>query len=59
MEYLKQLLQEAERGEIVGIIAACHYGGPDFGYTGAGSLTTNPALGLGATYRLAQNLLQA
>ena len=56
MDYLKQLLHEAERGEIVGIIAACHYGGTEFGYTGAGSMARNPALGIGATFRLAQSL---
>lgn len=59
VEYLRQLLQEAERGEVVGIIAACHYGGSDFGYTGAGSLVKNSAMGMGAAFRLAQNLLRA
>ena len=36
---------------------AVHYGGGEFGYIGAGTLTETPTLGLGATLRLAQKLL--
>lgn len=57
VEYLRQLLDEAERGEIVGVVAACHYGGDDFGYTGAGSLVMNAPMGMGAAMRLSQHLL--
>lgn len=55
--YLRELLAEAEQGNIVGVIASVHYGGAEFGYIGAGSLVKNPALGLGATLRLSQKLL--
>jgi hypothetical protein len=41
----------------VGLVAAAHYGGNEFTYTGAGTLVNNPALGLGATLRLSQKLL--
>ena len=55
--YLEKLLEDARRGELVGIMIATHYGGKEFGYTGAGTLVSNPALGLGATLRLTQKLL--
>jgi hypothetical protein len=55
--YLKDLLEQAERGNIVGIVAAVHHGAAEFGYVGAGTLVANPALGLGATLRLSQKLL--
>lgn len=54
---LRELLAEAEKGAVVGLLAAVHYGGPDFGYAGCGSMCDNPAIGLGATLRLAQKLL--
>lgn len=54
---LKSLLAEAESGQVVGLLAAAHYGGPEFSYAGVGSVCANPALGLGATLRLAQKLL--
>lgn len=57
VEYLKDLLEQAERGSIVGVIASVHYGGAEFSYIGAGTLVANPALGLGATLRLSQKLL--
>jgi len=54
---LRELLAEAEKGNVVGLLAAVHYGGPEFGYAGCGSMCDNPAIGLGATLRLAQKLL--
>lgn len=54
---LRELLAEAEKGTVIGLLAAVHYGGPEFGYAGCGSMCENPAIGLGATLRLAQKLL--
>lgn len=55
--YLKQLVEEAESGRAIGLIAAVHYGGSDYGYTGAGSLCANPALGVYALSVLQSKLL--
>lgn len=57
ISYLRELLEQAQGGNIVGLIASVHYGGAEFGYIGAGTLVANPALGLGAAYRLKQKLL--
>ena len=57
IEYLKALLEQAERGAILGVVAAVHYGSDEFGYVGAGSLVDNSVLGLGAMLRLSQKLL--
>ena len=57
VSYLRELLEQAELGAIVGVIASVHYGGSEFGYIGAGTLVLNPALGLGAAMRLKQKLL--
>lgn len=57
IENLKTYLEDAEKGHIVGLIVAAHYGSSEFGYAGAGTLVHNPALGLGATVRLVQKLL--
>jgi hypothetical protein len=57
IESLRSSLEDAEKGLIVGLVIATHYGSSEFGYAGAGTLVNNPALGLGATFRLAQKLL--
>lgn len=48
VENLRSLLREAEKGNLVGLVAAVHYGGQQFGYIGSGSLCSNPVLGVGA-----------
>jgi hypothetical protein len=45
------------RGEIVGIVAAVHYGGRDYGYIGSGSMCEHPNIGIAAAHRLATKLL--
>lgn len=57
MRYVDELRSAAASGAVVGIMIAVHYGGGEFGYMGAGTLTETPTLGLGATLRLAQKLL--
>lgn len=57
VENLQNCLADAEKGLIVGVVIAAHYGSSEFGYVGAGTLVNNPALGLGATVRLVQKLL--
>ena len=57
VQYVDELRSAAASGAVVGIMIAVHYGGGEFGYMGAGTLTETPTLGLGATLRLAQKLL--
>ena len=56
LEYVEELHNEAKNGEVVGILIAAHYGGGDFRYVGAGSLTQVPTLGVGAAVRLVRKL---
>ncbi|MBU3577513.1 hypothetical protein [Polynucleobacter sp. UK-Kesae-W10] len=51
------MLEEAEQGEIVGIIAAVHYGGDEQGFFGSGTMCSIPTMGLHALLNLAKKLL--
>jgi hypothetical protein len=53
------MLKDAMSGKIVGLLAAVHYGGKEYGYSGTGSLCSNPSLGIAAAHRLATKLLHA
>ncbi len=55
-QYLRQLLAEAESGQLCGLLAAAHYGHSDFRYTGCGTLVENSTLGMGAVLKLSQKL---
>lgn len=57
MRQLQALLQDAVDGKVIGIIAAVHYGGREFGYVGAGSMCENPPLGIASATKLATKLL--
>lgn len=37
VEQLRILIEEAARGEVVGLILAAHYGGDEFSFAGSGS----------------------
>ena len=51
------MLQDAMEGKLVGLIAAVHYGGREFGYVGAGSMCECPTLGIASAHKLATKLL--
>jgi hypothetical protein len=59
IKHLEQLLQEAREGKIIGLLAAVHYGGSDYGYVGSGSMCHNPGVGITAAHRLATKLLHS
>lgn len=59
IEQLRDMLKDAEKGRVVGILAAAHYGGNHYGYYGGGTMCTNPAVGLMAIYNLTTKLLTA
>lgn len=54
VEQLRILLEEALRGEIVGLIAAAHYGADEYSYSGAGSFCAQPHLAAGALRNLSE-----
>lgn len=57
VERLEEILAEARAGNIIGLAMAVHYGGNSYGYMGAGSLVSNPELGIAASTRLKQRFL--
>ena len=56
VEQLEALLAEARSGEVVGLVAAIHYGGSQYAFLGSGSLVDNPDLGIAASIRLCNKL---
>lgn len=54
VEQLQSLLDEANRGEIVGLIVAAHYGADEYSYSGAGSFCSQPHLAAGALRNLSE-----
>lgn len=59
IEYVRELLREAESGRLVGILAAIQYAGGDLGYVGAGELCANRSYGVHALSELTNRLLQS
>lgn len=57
VEQLEKLLEDARAGLIAGLLIAVHYGGQEYGYSGAGSMCSDPARGIAAAHRLATKLL--
>jgi hypothetical protein len=58
VQQLQALLQDAIDGKVIGVIAAVHYGGREFGYVGGGSMCDHPPLGIASATKLATKLLQ-
>lgn len=52
LEQLRILLEEAARGEVVGLIVAAHYGGDEFSFAGSGSFCLQPHLAATALRQL-------
>lgn len=59
VDQLRDMLRDAEKGEVIGLLAAAHYGGGSYGYYGGGSMCSTPSVGLTAIYNLATKLLTA
>lgn len=56
---LQQMLSDAVAGNIIGMVAAVHYGGREYSYIGTGSMCEHPNMGIAAAHRLATKLLHA
>ena len=54
---LRALLADAEKGLVVGLLAAAHYGGEDFHLVGTGSVCEQPTLGISAARQLISRLV--
>jgi hypothetical protein len=54
---LNDMLRDAEKGKVIGLLAAAHYGGSAYGYYGGGSMCNTPSVGLAAIYNLTTKLL--
>jgi hypothetical protein len=57
IKHLRDMLKDAERGEVVGLLAAVHYGGSRYGYFGSGTMCNTPSNGLAAVFHLTTKLL--
>lgn len=59
IDQLRILLDEAIRGEVVGIMVAAHYGADEYSYAGAGSFCEQPHLAAGALRELSERFFAA